>query len=70
MGGSESAPPVRSTDILILVGASILTAAFFVHGWQEPISFGTTAEICEDQDGEWTYVHQTFRGLANRHLLP
>lgn len=62
MGGSGEAPPVRSTDVLILVGASILTAAFFVHGWQEPILFGTTAEVCEDQEGEWTYAPDNLSG--------
>ena len=65
MGGSGEAPPVRSTDVLILVGASILAAAFFVHGWQEPISLGSNAETCENQDGEWTYAPDNISGSCS-----
>ncbi len=37
MGGGGEAPPVKTNDVLILIGASILLAAFITHSWAKPI---------------------------------
>jgi len=37
MGSGGEAPPVKTNDVLILIGASILLAAFITHAWAKPI---------------------------------
>ena len=37
MGSGGEAPPVKTNDVLILIGASILLAAFVTHAWAKPI---------------------------------
>ena len=37
MGSGGEAPPVKTNDVLILIGASILLAAFITHSWAKPM---------------------------------
>ena len=37
MGSGGEAPPVKSNDVLILIGASILLAVFITHAWAKPM---------------------------------
>ena len=37
MGSGGEAPPVKTNDVLILIGASILLAAFITHAWAKPM---------------------------------
>jgi len=47
MGSGGEAPPVRTNDVLILIGASILLAAFITHAWVKPIVIGDDPVVSE-----------------------
>jgi hypothetical protein len=47
MGSGGEAPPVKTNDVLILIGASILLAAFITHAWAKPILIAEEPIISE-----------------------
>ncbi len=48
MGAGGAAPPVRSEDVMILVGSTILLTLFVIQTWSIP----TNIECAEDEDGK------------------
>ena len=48
MGAGGAAPPVRSEDVMILVGATILLTIFVVQAWSIPTNIGCS----KDEDGK------------------
>ena len=48
MGAGGAAPPVRSEDVMILVGSTILLTIFVIQAWSIP----TNIECSKDEDGK------------------
>lgn len=47
MGAGGEAPPVKSEDVMILIGSSIILTMFFVQAWSIPVEIECEEVECE-----------------------
>ena len=47
MGAGGEAPPVKSEDVMILIGSSIILTMFFVQVWSIPVEIECEEVDCE-----------------------
>ena len=47
MGAGGAAPPVKSEDVMILIGSTILLTLLVLQAWSTPIAIDCDEEECE-----------------------
>ena len=47
MGGGGAAPPVKSEDVMILIGATILLTMFVLQAWSTPTTIACDENQCD-----------------------
>ena len=52
MGGGGAAPPVKSEDVMILIGSTILLTLLVIQAWSTPTPITPIPEYCEYEDSD------------------
>ena len=47
MGAGGAAPPVKSEDVMILIGSTILLTMLVIQAWSTPVTINCDGEDCD-----------------------